>query len=378
MKLTYLANVRIPSPRAQGYAIMKMCEQFARIGADVQLVVPNKRNNETEKDPYVYYRIEHNFSIKKVGSIDLLGPFEIFGLLFFWIDFLSFLFVLRFFTKIEHSDVLYTRDYLLALLFSHTKMVCLEIHQIPTSTFLFKQAIRNPQLFVVLNENLKHILINMGVEASRIHVFASGVELQEFNIDITKEEARKSSELPVDKPIVMYTGHLYPWKGVDTLAQAAKTMQETLFVFVGGIEPELTQFKEKYKQYKNIIVRPFVQREKIPQYLKSADVLVIPNSQHEKISAQYTSPLKLFEYMASKRPIVVSDLPSMRAVLSEHNAFFAEADNAASFSEVIQRVFESKESAARIAEQAFQDVGKYTWEKRAKDILSLIELSVLK
>jgi glycosyltransferase involved in cell wall biosynthesis len=257
-------------------------------------------------------------------------------------------------------------------------MVCLEVHQIPASKFLFRKAIKKPRLFVVLNDNLKNDLIDMGVEASCIHVFASGVEIEEFNIDITKEEARKRSELPIDKNIVMYTGHLYPWKGVDTLAQAAELMPATYFVFIGGIEPEFGKFKERYKQYANIIVRPFVQREKIPEYLKAADVLVIPNSQHEKISAQYTSPLKLLEYMASKRPIVVSDLPSMRAVLNEENAFFAEADGSVSFSRVIQDVLENKEGSAEVAEQAFKDVQKHSWQKRAQDILSLIGTSTPK
>ena len=371
MKLIYLANARIPTPRAQGYAIMKMCEQFARLGTSVELVVPNKKNYETEGDPFVYYRIERNFSIKRVGSIDLLGPFEAFGRLFFWVDLLSFLFALRFTQKIEHDDILYTRDFLLALLFPR-QIVCLEVHQIPASKFLFRRAIKIPKLFIVLNDNLKKILVEMGVEASRIHVFASGVEITEFDIDISQENARKISELPSGRDIVMYTGHLYAWKGADTLAEAAVSMPETCFVFVGGIEPELGKFKEKYKHCGNIILRPFVQREKIPAYLKSADVLVIPNSKHEKISAQYTSPLKLFEYMASKRPIVVSDLSSMRAVLNEKNAFFAEADESASFSKVIQNVLKNKERSTEIAEQAFRDVQKYSWKKRAEDIWTLI------
>jgi glycosyltransferase involved in cell wall biosynthesis len=376
MKLIYLANVRIPTSRAQGYAIMKMCEQFAAHGADVELVIPNKRNNEAEKDPYAYYRIDPIFPIIKIKSIDLLGTYEAltFTRLFFWIDYVSFLISCVWRKK---ADVVYTRDYLIALLFPRTQMVCLEIHQIPASKFLFRKAIKKPRLFIVLNDNLKKSLIDMGVEASRIHVFASGVEMKEFNIDITKEEARKRSELPADKNIVMYTGHLYSWKGVDTLAQAAGSLPETCFVFIGGIEPELGTFKERYKHSMNIIVRPFVQREKIPEYLKAADILVIPNSRHEKISAQYTSPLKLFEYMASQRPIVVSDLSSMRATLNERNAFFAEADESASFSKVIQSVFEHKEKSAEVAEQAFKDVEKYSWQKRAQDILSLIKTSAV-
>lgn len=50
MKLIYLANIRIPTEKAHGYQIMKMCEQFADKGVNVQLVVTKRKNNLRE-DP---------------------------------------------------------------------------------------------------------------------------------------------------------------------------------------------------------------------------------------------------------------------------------------------------------------------------------------
>ena len=110
----------------------------------------------------------------------------------------------------------------------------------------------------------------------------------------------------------------------------------------------------------------------MPLYLKSANILVIPNSASSKISSEYTSPLKLFEYMASGCPIVASNLPSLREVLDEKNCVFAKPDNPESFKEAIEKVLNDIEFSSSIAKKALEDVSSYSWEDRAKNILKII------
>ena len=110
----------------------------------------------------------------------------------------------------------------------------------------------------------------------------------------------------------------------------------------------------------------------IPYWLKAADILVLPNTEKDHFSEYYTSPLKMFEYMASKRPIAASDLPSIRDILNEENAIFFEPDNAESLASAINQLLEDEVFAKKITHQAHQDVQKYTWDNRAKEILDLI------
>lgn len=113
--------------------------------------------------------------------------------------------------------------------------------------------------------------------------------------------------------------------------------------------------------------------QEIPYWLKAADVLVLPNSAKEKISRFYTSPLKLFEYMASGTPIVASDLPSIREVLNEKNAVLVKPDSPEFLTAGIMKVLENPYLSDKISKQAFQDVQNYTWEKRAEKILRFIK-----
>ena len=118
MNIKYITNVRIPTPRAQGFAIMKMCSEFAKLGIQVELFVPSRKNVEHHKDPFDFYKIEENFKIKKIPSFDFLGRTLKFGRIFYWIDIFSFLLSSRLTIKINEGDILYTRDYMTLLFFS--------------------------------------------------------------------------------------------------------------------------------------------------------------------------------------------------------------------------------------------------------------------
>jgi glycosyltransferase involved in cell wall biosynthesis len=105
--------------------------------------------------------------------------------------------------------------------------------------------------------------------------------------------------------------------------------------------------------------------------LREADVLVLPNPA-SAVSNRFTSPLKLFEYMGAGRPIVASDLPSLREVLThERNALLVPAGNPPAVTAAIRRLKDDRELGARLAAQAAEDVRAYTWERRAERLEAL-------
>ena len=370
ISIKYITNVRIPTPRAQGFAIMKVCEEFANRDVNVDLIIPKRK--ESSEDPFKYYGIKNNFNIIKSHCFDLLGKTFKFGKIFYWMDILSFLVLLKLSGKIAKNNVIYSRDFVTALFFSKNKLF-LELHDIPKSKFFFLKALRISQAIFVLNQNIKNKIIEIGIDQNKIFISPSGVDLKEFDIKLSQKEAREKLKLPVEKKIVLYTGHFYPWKGVDTIARVAVSMPDTLFIFVGGIGKELEDYSKKYNKYKNIIFNGFIPRHNIPAYLKSADVLVAPYSSHENIASFYTSPLKIFEYMASRRPIVASDLSSLRQVLNEKNSVFAKPDDTESFSLSIEKILGDNSLYEKISNQAFLDVSNYTWKKKVEDILNNIK-----
>lgn len=376
MNITYITNVRIPTSRAAGYAVMKMCEAFSRVGDKVTLYIPNKSDSDNIGDPFSYYKVENIFKIDKVPCTDFLSKTMNFGKLFYWVDIGTFLLSLFFKRKKIVGNVIYTRDFLVPIVFSKKNLICLELHDIPANKFLFRFAIKKPKIFFVLNKYIKNSLIELGIDGSLIHIIPSGVDVEAFSNDISKLEARGKLALPQNKNIVVYTGHFYKWKGVDVLLEVAKVMKEQIFVFVGGVEPEITDFKIKSIGIDNVIVIPYVDRSIVSLYLKASDVLVIPNSKHAKISSDYTSPLKLLEYMISGSPIVASDLPSLREVLDEKNSVFATPDDPQSFVVSINKLLTDRVLSESLSKKARIDVLPYDWLNRAKKIQDIIKINL--
>lgn len=371
MKLVYIANLRIPTKRAHGIQVMKMCEAFARSGIEVELLVPWRFDGLGE-DPFAYHQAQRIFKIRTLPNLDLLQwPV---GKLGFLITTGSFLLAAKIYSFFREYNLLYTREPLTGLFFSN---FILEIHHLsPKISFVSKYLFKKAKLIVVLNNFLKKELVSVGVSRNKILVFPDCVDLAEFDKDITKEEAREKLDLPLDKKIVVYTGSfsIYDWKGLDTLLEAAKQFSnDYLFVCVGAHnDGEMGQLKKQYP-LSNILLKYYVPHQLVFWYLKAADVLVLPNKAGDKISELHTSPLKLFEYMASRRPIVSSDLPSLREILTGQEALFFEAGNPEDLARAVKEVVQNQKLADQLSRNAYLKVKDYTWSKRAEEIINAIK-----
>jgi len=376
MKIIYIANIRMPTEKAHGIQIMKMCEAFANSKLNksikLELVVP-QRFNYIKDNPFEYYGVEKNFKIKKLPCLDLIPLDKYIGHLGSWIESMTFNFFVFPYILFKKTDIIYTRDKFSLFLILFKKNLVFEAHTFPKNYFMYSLFFKKLKKIIVITQKLKDFFIEKGISADKILVASDGVDLEKFNIKNTQEECRKRLSLPLDKKIVLYTGHLYEWKGAQTLAKASQFLPKDMEIyFIGGTDKDVRRFKTQNSKLKIKIVG-YKPHSEIPFWLKAADVLVLPNSAKKEISKYWTSPLKMFEYMASKRPIIASDLPSIREILNENNAFLVEPDSPEKLAEGIKDALKNPKFSSKILNQAFQDVQNYTWQKRAKNILEFLK-----
>lgn len=372
-KLIYISPMRYPSEKAGSLFSMKSCEVFADQGLTVELWAPTRFNKLSHLDPYEYHQVKNNFRIRKILALDLM--FWLPGTIVF--KFISWTFALSAFLRAlwEPTAIFYSHEpFALFLISLINRKTIYEIHDFPGPQKIYRQLFQKLGGVVTTNNWKKEQLLKrFNLIADRVLVVPNAVELGKFSLDISKTEARRRLNLPVEEAIILYTGHLYSWKGVDTLLAASQSLSYLIY-FVGGTDKDVQEFKVKVKFSKSkaqlIGMRP---HEEMPLWQKAADVLVIPNTAKEDISKYYTSPMKLFEYMASGRPIVASDLPSLREVVDDSMVHFFEADNAFDLARKINLALREEELSEKKTQAAGRAVQNYSWEKRAKRIIEFLQ-----
>jgi glycosyltransferase involved in cell wall biosynthesis len=367
-KLYYIANIRMPTEKAHGIQIMEMCHAFASLGLEVELIVPNRKTDITE-DSFTYYDVEKNFNIRKVWCLDMVR----FGRIGFWIESITFAKRVAGFS-LFHKGVFYTREEIVAFYLGILgKNPVWEAHRGQANLFVHG-IILLKQKIVVITEALKDLYVNLGAKADKLFTAPDGADIDRFDLPISKSDAREQLNLPRDKRIVLYKGSLIPWKGAGTLAEAAKlvTTRNVQFVFIGGDPKDVEAMRKKYEDLPQVSILGNRPRKETPIYQKSSDLLIIPNSAKEDISKLYTSPMKLFGYMAGGVPILASDLPSLREILSEKFSYFFTPDDPQSLATTIDKIFKEYPKAEQKAVEALEKVRQYSWKNRAQGIINFV------
>ncbi len=383
MRLAYITNNRLPSEKANAFQIAQMCSALASQGADVTLFYPARRNLKKFEgvDLFDYYKLPCNFKLRPIPCVDLFhlsGGNAVVEQPIFLLQTATFALSLIQALRNESFDVYYARDIfvlgaILAAFRKLKKRMFFEAHTFPESKFgreWQRRVVKRSGGVISISSALADQYLGFGISPHNILIAPDAVDIKRYE-GLTKEEAREKLKIK-DQGLVVYTGHLYEWKGASVFAEAASQLENVRALIVGGTEGDVRRLRSEVNQrgWKNVEVIGYVAPDQIPVYQVAADVVVLPNSAKSEISRLHTSPLKLFEYMASGTPIVASDLPSLREVLRDNeNAILVEADNVNALANGIKLLLNDRLLADRLAATAHKEVEALTWAARAESVI---------
>jgi glycosyltransferase involved in cell wall biosynthesis len=368
MKILFIASTRIPTERAMGTAIMKQCEAFAKKGIEVELIVPTRHNVHTD-NPFAYHDVEQNFLIQYLWALDVsfLGKMK----LRFMIQKVTFFVSLLWYVYTSNAEILYTREPELVGFIHTKKKKIIELHHMYGLRLFGKKYLTSCTGIITITHALKEDVVNAyEIQPECIHVVPSGVAVSVFAQHVSKVYAQESLGVHTEKPIALYIGSLEEWKGYVTFLETEEFLKNAVqLMVIGGADAHVQSLRMQYPQ---VIFLGTLPQRNLSINQRIADVLVVPNSAREVISARHTSPLKVLAHMASGIPIVASATVSIGELLSFKNAILVEPDNAQFLAEGILRAITDTNHASIITEQAMQDVLQYDWNVRTESILHFI------
>jgi glycosyltransferase involved in cell wall biosynthesis len=391
MRILYLADVRFPLERANGIQSMETCHALARRSHDVQMIV-RPDTERPPRDPYVFYGLPRIAGLG-IERAPVTGPAAARRL-----GYLAF--TLGRAIGARRPDVLLTRDlgvaaFLVRVPRTVRPPVVYESHgyapevaaalpglvataSAPSARKLRRLAGREAAVwsgaegYVTITRGLAEVLEARLGARPRLSVIPDGARLAPGARD-TRGDAASSNR----RPVVAYAGHLYAWKGVDVLLEALAGVPEADGLIVGGHErePDLARTQALAQSLgisERVTFAGRVDPPRVQAMLAGAAVLVLPNTA-SAISSRFTSPLKLFEYMGAGRPIVASDLPALREILTpDVHALLVPPGQPTALAAGIRRILTEPGLGARLGAAAAAAFRDYTWDKRAERLEALL------
>ena len=221
-----------------------------------------------------------------------------------------------------------------------------------------------------------------GVDPGKVIVLGSSVDLERFRHLPQPAVCRTERGLPADRPIVGYVGRfeaLGAEKGLLTAVRAVGSMrassgQAPLLMCVGGPMDHVGEYVAAGVaaggQPNDFTFVDHVSSAEVPAWIRACDVGVIPSPRTDHF-AKYSSPMKLFEFMASGVPVVASNLPALRETLVHgHNAWLVPPDSVDDLAIALGNLLRDDAVRGRLAQQAVADVAAHSWTRRAEAILT--------
>lgn len=370
MKIAYLSESRIPSREANAVHVMKMCQALSRLGHEVDLMAMEPREADGIASVHAAYGVEPTFGIhrRRVQSFGGAAiPYAIGN---------------AGAATTRRADAVLGRDLLACTLAARRGTPTVwDTHM---GVFLDKPHWRWVFRRFLAASGFRGVTTNCGtlrdaivarIPEARGHVVAA-----HNGADPAAAANETTGIVPSDGRMkVGYVGQLYPGKGLELIRTLAEGLPAADFHIVGGEEATISRLRSDTGLPSNLHLQGYVAPAETSRYVQSFDVLLAPYQRKVEVSGggdtvEWMSPLKLFEYMAAGKPILCSDLPVLREIISDgQDGLLLSPDDPAAWLAALRRLSGAPHERRRLGAAAqTTQVSRFTWEHRARTLLGLL------
>ncbi|MGL5903664.1 MAG: glycosyltransferase [Cetobacterium sp.] len=228
--------------------------------------------------------------------------------------------------------------------------------------FIQKKIFKKIKKVIVINSNI----IKDFFENTEYLLIEGGISKKDISLNIKKDKINKVKK-------IIFTGALDRVNGIDFLINTLEKIPELELELELYGTGELVRFvRKKALIDRRILYKGFKSNLEILEIQKNADYLIIPRRQNNLI-LRYTFPSKLFEYMLSETPILMTNIPGLKKEYLEY-VNVLNVENEYEFSKKIQEILMKDQSElikkAKLGKEFL--LKNKSWEIQALKILKFI------
>ena len=286
------------------------------------------------------------------------------------------LFLMRLVPRIDASPhaTLFVRHLKLAAMLLERypgRKLVYEAHEVFSDTGTLDRREVNLGMEALVMRKAALVLANSAATAKRLGELHGGRRLEVLENGVDWPEQLPEKDWPHAGLNIAYAGSLFGWKGVEDLVAAAATLPGCRITVIGGSAPQVERLRvQAPSDGAQLEFRGQLPHAEVTLALQSACIAVLPN--RDTPDSRFTSPIKLFEYMAAGCAVVASDLPALRDVLSGDEAVWVRAGDSAALAAGIGALAADPERARRVGEKLREKARAYTWRARAERLAALL------
>ena len=213
------------------------------------------------------------------------------------------------------------------------------------------------------------------IDQNEMGVWTSGVSPDSFSPEkhvIAGNELKRKFGLE-GKFVVFYHGYLSASRGITTTVESIRLLRKknpdiVLFLLGSPLYSELEELLHKEDLNENVIVHPPVAHEEVPRFVSFGDVCIVPLPDIPRW--RFQSPLKLLEYLAMEKAVIVSNIPAHSEVIgTETCGIYLQSVNPSKISESIEYAYSNKHRLTEWGKSGRVIVQKkHTWERSARNL----------
>lgn len=182
---------------------------------------------------------------------------------------------------------------------------------------------------------------------------------------------RRACGIDNDDPIVLYQGGLQWGRGCRNLITAARDIDNINVVFLGNGGEEAVLRRQAREAGGHIYFHPTVSLEVLPNFTASADI-GIQTMRNTCLNHYSNDSNKLFEYIMAGLPVVASDFPEMRKIVTGYSVGLAvDPGDVDAIRQAIVRLVNDSEFYAKCRENTYTAARELCWETQESQLARL-------